>query len=140
MGATSTITRNTTLPDSSAKSDFHNLVDTATIALVNVADTATAQTMSGQKPLSQPLLYTGSGQPKETIVLTAAGATVPGTSGAAKTKVNGTNFSYYTLDFDKTSNELAYWTFIVPDRITGTTANIYVYWTSTRTSPYIHQL
>lgn len=31
--ASVTITRNTTLPDSSEKGDFHNLVDTATLAI-----------------------------------------------------------------------------------------------------------
>lgn len=37
------ITRNTTLPDSSAKSDFHNLVDTATVqAMKPAADSTTA--------------------------------------------------------------------------------------------------
>jgi len=33
-----TITRNTTLPDSADKSDFHNLVDTATLSISNIVD------------------------------------------------------------------------------------------------------
>lgn len=36
--ATLTITRNTTLPNSSAKSDFHNLIDTATGSLSNLVN------------------------------------------------------------------------------------------------------
>lgn len=39
MGATITITRNTTLPDSAEKADFHNLVDTATATIAAIADT-----------------------------------------------------------------------------------------------------
>lgn len=36
--ATVTITRGTTLPDSSAKADFHNLVDTATATVSNIVN------------------------------------------------------------------------------------------------------
>lgn len=36
--ATGTLTRNTSLPDSSAKSDFHNLIDTATISITNIVN------------------------------------------------------------------------------------------------------
>ena len=36
--ATITITRTTTLPDSAEKSDFHNIVDRATIAISNIVN------------------------------------------------------------------------------------------------------
>ncbi len=36
--ATITITRNITLPDSSAKGDFHNLIDTATVAISDIVN------------------------------------------------------------------------------------------------------
>lgn len=38
MGATITITRNKTLPNSSEKADFHDLVDTATATITNIAN------------------------------------------------------------------------------------------------------
>jgi len=58
-------------------------------------------------------------------ILTPAGAIVP--TGAAQTQIDGTNFSYYTLAFDKASDESAYWQFVVPDDYDGgnITANIW---------------
>lgn len=130
----SSITRGGDLPDSSQKTDFYALVDNAT--LNNVVSTDTAQTVSGQKTLSNPLLFSGSGIPKHTIVLTASGAVLPSSNYPARTANTGTNFAYYTLDFDNTTNETAYWTFIVPDRITGLTCSVYVYWLSSGTADY----
>jgi len=53
------------------------------------------------------------------INLTPAGATIPATNGAEQTQVNGTNFSYYVLNFDKATDEKAYWFFIVPEKYDG---------------------
>ena len=36
--ATTTVTRVSTLPDSAAKADFHNLVDTATVAVTEIVN------------------------------------------------------------------------------------------------------
>ncbi len=47
-------------------------------------------------------------------VLTPAGAIIPVADGAAKTQIEGTNFSYFVLDFDQTSPEEAYWQFDIP--------------------------
>ncbi len=47
-------------------------------------------------------------------ILTALGATIPDTNGAAKTKVSGINFVYWVLDFDQTTQETVYYTFEVP--------------------------
>lgn len=49
--ATGILTRNTTLPDSSAKSDFHNLIDTATISISNIvnADVDSAAAIAASK-------------------------------------------------------------------------------------------
>ena len=49
------------------------------------------------------------------IILTAAGAIVPASGGAEQKQTDGTNFSYYTLNFDKDADEAAYWECIVPD-------------------------
>jgi len=71
------------------------------------------------------------GRPKRTIILTASGAITPDTSGAAQTKNDGTNFTYYTLDFDSTADESAYWEFVVPDSFdSGTNCNVYIHWTA----------
>lgn len=53
------------------------------------------------------------------INLTAAGATVPATNGAAQAQTDGTNKSYYTLAYDKDTDEHAYWHFVVPDQYDG---------------------
>ena len=47
-------------------------------------------------------------------VLTPAGAIIPAADGGAKTQIEGTNFSYFVLDFDQTSPEEAYWQFDIP--------------------------
>lgn len=62
-----------------------------------------------------------SGQTDKTrhINLTAAGAIIPATNGAAQAQTDGTNFSYYTLAFDKATDEKAYWQFVVPDQYDG---------------------
>ncbi len=53
------------------------------------------------------------------INLTAAGAIVPATNGAEQAQVDGTNFSYFVLNFDKATDEKAYWMFVVPDQYDG---------------------
>jgi len=47
-------------------------------------------------------------------VLTPSGAILPATAGAEQAKTDGTNFSYYTLNFDQTAEEKAYWEFALP--------------------------
>ncbi len=83
------------------------------------------------------MTYAGTAQPKRTIVLTAAGAIVSpsaiGCAGAAcadQRRVDGSTFPYYTLDFDKDTAEAAYWQFVVPDSLTGTTATFTPVWTA----------
>jgi hypothetical protein len=71
------------------------------------------------------------GRPKRTIILTATGAITPDTNGAAQTKNDGTNFTYYTLDFDSATDESAYWEFVIPDSFdSSTNCNVYVHWTA----------
>jgi len=75
--------------------------------------------------------YAGTAQPKRTIVLTAAGAIVAPSSGFAdQRRSDGTNLSYYTLDFDQSTDEKAYWTFMVPDSFTASTITVTVFWTA----------
>lgn len=47
-------------------------------------------------------------------VLTPSGAIIPTADGAEQQMIDGTNFSYYVLDFDQTSPEEAYWQFALP--------------------------
>ena len=76
------------------------------------------------------MTYSGSGQPKRTIVLTAGGAIVPALNAPQQVQTNGTNVSFYTLNYSGTaaSAESAYWQFVVPDAYTGTTVNATLYW------------
>jgi len=53
------------------------------------------------------------------MILSPAGAIVPESGGAEQAKTDGTNFSYYTLNFDKDADEEAYWECIVPDDYDG---------------------
>ncbi|MBA7605664.1 hypothetical protein ES703_12798 [subsurface metagenome] len=52
--------------------------------------------------------------PTKIAVLTPSGAIIPAADGAEKTQIDGTNFSYFVLDFDKASAEEAYWEFAIP--------------------------
>jgi hypothetical protein len=53
-------------------------------------------------------------------VLTPAGAIMPTVNPAEQHMIDGTNFSYYVLDFDQTTPELAYWEFAIPPDFNAT--------------------
>lgn len=90
--------------------------------------TITTPTISGD------ITYSGA-QPKRTAILTAAGAIVAPAAGFAdQVRTDGTNFSYYTLNFDQTAQEKAYWQFVVPSSYTGATVDVTIYWTSAETA------
>ncbi|MCK4473933.1 hypothetical protein KAU40_01580 [Candidatus Parcubacteria bacterium] len=75
--------------------------------------------------------YTGAARPKRTIILTAAGAIIPSANGAAQTRIDGTNFSYYVLDFDQSADEKVYWEFVVPDSFDDSAVcKVIFYWTA----------
>ncbi len=79
------------------------------------------------------LLYpTGGGwnRPKRSIILTAGGAIPPTVNGAAQTKVNGTNHTYYVLNYDAATAEAAYWQWTMPNSYDGGTIDITYYWTA----------
>ena len=80
--------------------------------------------------------YATSTTPKtrRSIILTAAGAIVPTSSGAAKTQVDGTNHSYYVLDFDASSDEAAFWQWTMPDSYDNGSIDITYYWEAGATS------
>ena len=83
----------------------------------------------GNIVVERDIKYPTSGRMKRSIILTAAGAIVPTTSGAAKTQVDGTNSSYYVLDYDKASDEAAFWQWTMPDSYDGGTVDVTYYWT-----------
>ncbi len=94
-------------------------------------DETASYTWSGTTTLSGALNYSGSGQPKRTIVLTAAGAiTSPSSGYADQRRSDGTNFSYYTLDYDQSTDEKAFWQFVVPDSFTASSLTVTVFWTA----------
>ncbi len=72
---------------------------------------------------------------KQKAILTAGGAIIPTTAGALLSKVDGTNFTYYTLDFDAASAEYAYWNFSLPENyVASSNINAKVNWISTATT------
>jgi len=64
-------------------------------------------------------ISSGMADKTRTICLTAAGAICATTNGANKNQIEGTNFNYYQLEFDKDTDESAYWIFPVPDQYDG---------------------
>lgn len=62
------------------------------------------------------------------ICLTPSGAIIPASNGARKAQVNGTNLQYCHLEFDKDTDESAYWEFIVPGNMGVGPWTIKVYW------------
>lgn len=67
-------------------------------------------------------------------ILTPAGAIVPPTGGAEQKQTDGTNFSYYTLNFDKDADESAFWQFIVPDDYDGGNITVNIWYKTTVTT------
>ncbi|MFH1485895.1 MAG: hypothetical protein ABIH46_07485 [Chloroflexota bacterium] len=66
-----------------------------------------------------------------TMVLTTAGAIIPAAGGAEQAQTDGTNFSYYSLNFDQTTEETAYWQLGLPDAYAGEDLVVDIYWLST---------
>lgn len=68
------------------------------------------------------------------VVLSPSGGIVPTSDGAEQTKVDGTNFPYYVLDFDPTADEFVYWQFQIPPTYTGGNITPTIYWSGTPTA------
>ena len=88
----------------------------------------------GNIVVERDIKYPTSGRMKRSIILTAAGAIVPTTSGATKTQVDGANSSYYVLDFGQTATTSAFWQWTIPDSYDGGTISATYYWFTTVTS------
>lgn len=82
-------------------------------------------------------ILVNSAVPYRSVFLSAGGATIPTTSGAAAaTKVeSSTNKqNMYVVDFDASTDERAEWTFVMPDNYDGGTITAKFYWQTTATS------
>lgn len=136
-----TVTHGGTLPDSANKADFYAIIDNATLSSIADADIAAGAAITASKlnltSISNLMTYAAGYHPKRSIILTAAGATVPATNGAEQAQTDsGTEGrpSYWTLNFDKTTDEHAYWTFIMPDSYDDDSITATIYWTTTDTT------
>jgi len=70
---------------------------------------------------------------KRSVVLTAAGGwplTTGGCAANAKSESSTNKRNYYTLDFDKDTDESAEWMFVLPDNYDGGTITAIPYWTA----------
>lgn len=75
----------------------------------------------------------GSVSVKRTLVLTAAGGAPTTTSGCAspaKVEAGTNDVDYYTLDFDATAQEYAFWNVVMPDSYDGSTVTAQFVWTA----------
>ena len=82
----------------------------------------------------QATLSSGQSDKTRHINLSAQGAITPATDGAALSQIDGTHKSYFVLDFDKATDEKAYWNFIVPDQYDGGSVTFNVWAITTVTS------
>jgi len=82
----------------------------------------------------QPLLSSGQTDKTRQFNLLPAGAVIPATSGCGLTQTNGTNKSYWTLDFDTTADEYCFFHFTVPDQYDGGNVKFDIWCKSTATS------
>ena len=67
------------------------------------------------------------------VVLTAAGgtpATTAGSAAAAQVEAATNDVNYWVLDFDASTDESAWWTFVLPDDYNGGTITATLYWTA----------
>jgi hypothetical protein len=78
--------------------------------------------------------YPSTGGPKRSIILTSAGGVAPDANGAAQTKIDGTNHTYYVLDYDDTTDESAFWQWTMPDSYDDGTIDITYYWEAAATT------
>lgn len=79
------------------------------------------------------LTYAGTAKPARTIILTATGAILP-SANFPETNTIGSNVNYKVLDFDDSTDESIYYTFIWPDSWDGGTITARIRWQSTATT------
>lgn len=78
-------------------------------------------------------ILVGGNNPKGSIMLTAAGGaptTTIGCGGPTKNEAATNDIDYYTLDFDATTEERAFWGLVMPDNYDGGTVTATFYWTT----------
>jgi hypothetical protein len=116
--------------------EVYNLVN-GSISNANISASAAIATskldFSGGISGTGAITYASGSHPKRSIYLTAGGATVPTTNGAAQVQTNsGTEGrpSYWTLDYDQTTDEHAFWSFVMPDSFDNAAATATIYWTT----------
>jgi hypothetical protein len=110
-----------------------NLETTGSIELGAVSDTTLARVSAGVVSIEGNNIVTVASTAMRTLVLSAAGGSPTTTIGcAAPAKVEaGTNdVDYYTLDFDTTTEERAFWVVAMPDNYDGGTVTAKFYWTN----------
>ena len=80
------------------------------------------------------LTYAGTAKPARTVILTSGGATLPATNFPASTTIDGTNVDYKVLEFDASTDESIYYTFIWPDSWDAGTISARFRWLAASTS------
>lgn len=79
--------------------------------------------------------FAGTAQPFVVRWLRPAQAIVGAVSAPLYSTVVGTNINYDVLGYDGAASEAAFWSFRVPTNITGTTAQVQIFWTTTSCTP-----
>ena len=125
-------------PNSSANDIILNMPGGSTGANLWVCegDTCPSVTLSsgGNIVVEGDIKYPSTAGARRSIILTSSGAIPPTTGGTEKTQVDGTNHSYYVLDFDAASDEASYWQWAMPDSYNDGTINITYYWIAAATT------
>lgn len=125
----------------------HDGVDSKTVDGANVINTpagtiAATDVQAAINELDtekQAVLSAGLLSKSRQIWLSAKDASVPASAGAAQAQINDTDHSYWTLAFDKATDEHAFWSFIMPPDYDGGNITIRVWFFCTGiTSGEVH--
>lgn len=65
-------------------------------------------------------------------------ATTGTATGPAKATTSGANIDYTTLDYDDSSEEIAFWPWIVPDYYNGGTVQLTIHWVTSATAGAVY--
>lgn len=116
-----------------AAGDLPSALTPTTIELGHASDTTLSRVSAGVAAIEGQNIVVANTTATRTIVLTAGGGWPSTTAGCAtNTKVEATtnDVDYYTLDFDKDTDEFAQWSVIMPDSYSGGTITATFYWTA----------
>jgi len=109
-------------------------VNSPTLYYNDASMTAPSGALPTENTTGGNITYSSSTGPVRSLILVPSGATIPATGGASQVKVDGTNQSYYVLDYDEATNESAYWSWTMPDSYDGGTIDVTYYWEAAATS------